>query len=651
MRFSQGDAVFAYLYGQGTQYRAYYSMGAHCIRRKKSQGVYFSTWAPFARSVSVVGDFNGWDPAAHPMNHLGITGLWELFIENLPEGALYKYAVVGEDGVTRLKADPYGFASELRPNTASVVYDLGNYDWKDGEYMARLRSGGAESPARRPVNIYEVHLTSWLEACTDEAGIDLGRVGEKLAQYAKDMHYTHIELLPIMEHPLDASWGYQLLGFYAATARLGQPSDVMAFIDACHAQGIGVILDWVPGHFCKDAPGLYEYDGTPLYGWEDHPHWGTQKFNYAYRHVWSFLISNALFWVDMYHADGLRIDGMASMIDLNYGRDTQRRNRDGGTEDIEAIEFLRKLNDTLVNEYPGVLLFAEDSSTHPGVTRPVSEGGLGFHFKWNMGWMNDTLEYMKLDPIYRSYHHDKMTFAMMYAFSERFVLSLSHDEVVHGKLSLIGRMPGDYEQKFANLRNLMCWQMFHPGKKLLFMGSEFAQFIEWRFNEPLEWFLLDYPMHACMQRFVRDLNAFYLDQAPLWALDDSWEGFRWIDANNAGYSVFSFRRIDADGRELICVLNMTPHCHEYFSLGVTQPGVYEEIFNSDRARYGGQGRRNAPVKAYEELCFDLPYKITFQLPGLTSLVFALTQPQSQAISANSENIEEQERERINNAQT
>jgi 1,4-alpha-glucan branching enzyme len=395
MRFSQGDAVFAYLYGQGTQYRAYFTMGAHCIHRKKSCGVYFATWAPFAKSVSVVGDFNGWDAATHPMKRLGITGLWELFIENLPEETLYKYAVVGEDCVVRLKADPYGYTGELRPQTASIVYDIDNYVWNDRDYISRLRTD-TRNPVTRPINIYEVHLTSWLEAVTDDKGIDLGSVGAKLAQYAKDMNYTHIELLPVMEHPLDASWGYQLTGYYATTARLGKPRDLMAFIDACHALDIGVIIDWVPGHFCKDEPGLYQFDGTPLYGWEDHPHWGTEKFNFAYRHVWSFLISNALFWIDLYHVDGLRVDGMASMIDLNYGLSTQRRNRDGGSDNIEALEFLRKFNSILVNEYPGVLLFTEDSSTYPKVTQPGADGGLGFHFKWNMGWMNDTLAYMDL---------------------------------------------------------------------------------------------------------------------------------------------------------------------------------------------------------------------------------------------------------------
>jgi len=621
MNFSQADAVFAYLYGQGTQYRAYYTMGSHLIHRKKSRGVYFATWAPFARAVSIVGDFNNWDPAATPMNHLGITGLWELFVENLPEGTLYKYAVTGEDGTVRLKADPYAFASQLRPDTASVVYDLGNFKWTDDDYMARQRSLTG-SPAQRPINIYEVHLPSWLETCSEKEGINMARVGSRLARYARDMHYTHIELMPIMEHPLDDSWGYQITGYYAPTARLGKPADVMAFIDACHAEGVGVILDWVPGHFCKDDHGLYHFDGTPLYGWEDHPQWGTRKFNFDYPHVRSFMTSNALFWVDVYHADGIRLDGMSAMIDLNYGRDTQRKNRDGGTENIEALEFLKKLNSTLINEYPGVLLFTDGSSDRAGITRPLSEGGLGFTFKWSSGWMNDSLEYMKLDPIYRAYHHDKMTFDMTYAFKENYLLPLSHNEVVLGKQSLLGRMPGSYEQKFASLRVLFAWQMLHPGKKLTFMGNEFGQFSEWHFKEPLEWFMLDYPMHACLQRYVRDLNRFYLSQPALWAQDNSWNGFKWIDVNNSGYSVLSFRRMDESGQELICVINMTPQHHNYFSLGATQPGSYEELFNSDRVRYGGSGTRNKPVTAYKELCFDLPYKITFELPGLTALVFA-----------------------------
>lgn len=624
MRFIQPDAVFAYLYGEGTQYRAYYTMGAHCTKHKDEEGVYFAVWAPSAQKVSVVGDFNGWDPEATPMARLEQTGVWDAFVPGVESGFLYKYAVTGADGVLRYKADPYGFASELRPKSASIVTPAEDFPWTDASWMKRRETRPID-PKNDPINIYEVHPTSWLEACTDEAGIDFGKVGKKLAQYARRMHYTHVELMPVMEYPLDMSWGYQLTGFYAVTARLGEPDNLKRFVDACHKEGVGVILDWVPGHFCKDGHGLIDFDGTHLYGHIQHPHWGTERFDFSQRHVWSFLISNALYWLDNFHVDGFRVDGLASMLSLNFGRGDQYfRNANGGDEDLDAIDFLTTLNSLLPEEYPGILLTAEDSSTYPHVTYPVSEGGLGFHLKWSLGWMHDTLNYMEFDPLFRSGQHNKMTFAMMYALEENYILSFSHDEVVHGKKSLIGRMPGDYAAKFANLRVLAAWQILHPGKKLTFMGNEIAQFIEWRYDEPIEWFLLDYPMHEKYQQYIRALNAFYLEQRPLYEQDNAWEGFSWIDANNASQSVFSFTRTDRNGNTLVAVFNCTPVEYPSFAIGVDAPGRYVEVFNTDLKKFGGNGVRNArQPQAQEVPMHGRPYSISFKLPGLTALVFTL----------------------------
>lgn len=627
MRFSPADTLFAYYYGKGVSHEAYQSMGAHLTNREGQDGVYFALWAPFAQSVSVVGDFNAWDPTAHPMFRLGTSSLWECFVPGLGEGCLYKYAVTGEDSVLRFKADPMGFSAELRPHTASIIQDLGSYRWQDDDWMQSRPH--ARDLAQAPMNIYEVHLTSWLESCTDSSGIHTAKVGRKLAQYCKRMHYTHVELMPVMEHPLDDSWGYQVTGFYATSGRLGTPQDLMALVDACHKEGIGVILDWVPGHFCKDEPGLLDFDGTELYGWDSHPHWGTQKFNFSYKHVWSFLISNALFWLREFHADGLRVDGLASMLYLTYGREQEnRRNAEGGIYDLDAIDFLKELNATVAAEEPCAIMIAEDSSPYPYVTQPVESEGLGFTLKWNMGWMNDSLSYFSRDPLFRQYHHNELTFSMMYAFSEHYILSLSHDEVVHGKCSLIDKMPGEYEQKFAGLRTLMAWQMFHPGKKLIFMGGEFAQFVEWRFAEPLEWFLLNYPTHKLHQAFVRELNQFYLEQPEFWAADDSWEGFKWLDADNNSWSILSFVRSDGQGSSLVVVLNLTPVDREGFVLGVDRPGKYAEVFTTDLTRYGGEGRRNRKLMPSQPIPANgQPHQIRFDLPGFTAIVLKNKHPE------------------------
>ncbi len=623
MRFVQAGSVFAYLYGEGTQYRAYYTLGAHPTRRKDTEGVYFALWAPHARAVSVVGTFNNWDPKASPLSRLESTGVWDGFLPDLLPGSLYKFAVTGQDGETRLKADPYGFSMELRPKSASKVWKPADFPWTDAAWMEARQEN--RNCLDKPLNIYEVSPTSWDAACTDDAGIDFIATGKRLAAYAHDMGFTHIELMPVSEYPLDMSWGYQCISYYAFTARLGQPEALMAFVDACHSVGIGVIMDWVPGHFCKDGHGLINFDGTQLYGSLEHPQWGTQRFDFSQPHVWSFLISNIFYWLENFHIDGIRVDGLASMLDLSFGReDGAFRNRYGGTEDIDAADFLRKVNELIAQEYPGVLLTAEDSSTHPKVTRPVSEGGLGFHYKWGLGWMHDTLQYMGLDPLFRKGSHNRMTFSMMYIFDEGYILPFSHDEVVHGKKSLIGRMPGDYSAKFANLRLCIAWQMLHPGKKLNFMGNEFAQFIEWRYDEPLEWFLLKYPAHARHKAYVKALNRLYLESPSLWERDNTFSGISWIDADNADQSIYCFTRWSEKGVPLVAVFNFTPVEYGAYRTGVDLPGAYRQIFNSNEEAFGGAGRGNEdPIPAEEIPSHGKTLSINFVLPGLSVLIFAL----------------------------
>ena len=565
----------------GTNFDAQKLFGA----RAESNGVSFSVWAPNARSVRVTGDFCSWSDSAHWLSR-GDLGVWRGFVPGARAGQLYKYIIEGADGSVVWKADPFALAAEVRPGTASRIHTL-SYNWTDGEWMAGRRALGG------PRNIYEVHAGSWRRH-PGGSFYTWYELADSLVPYIKDMGYTHLELLPVTEHPFDGSWGYQATGFFAATSRFGEPEGLMHLIDECHRAGIGVILDWVPGHFCRDAHGLGRFDGTALYESGDMPGWGTYKFNYARNEVRSFLISSALFWLEEYHADALRVDGVSSMLYLNFGVDDPARkkyNERGGEEDLAAVAFLQTLNTVIGKRVPGAATYAEESSAWPLVTYPPEKGGLGFHYKWDMGWMNDTLRYMSIDFDGRKYH-GLLTFSMMYAFSENYILPLSHDEVVHGKRSLIGRMPGDWWRQFAGARLLPLYAACHPGGMLSFMGNEFAQFIEWRDYEELEWFLLQNATHAGVQAFIRELNHVYRAEKALWEIDNSWDGFDWIDADNNEQGILSFVRKAKDGSAVLCVLNFRPESHESFRLGVPLAGAWQEILSSDDTRFGGSGKTN-----------------------------------------------------------
>jgi len=623
-----------YLFNQGTNYHSYKMLGAHLLEKDGVVGTHFAVWAPNARRVSVVGDFNCWDGRAHVMNRLGDSGVWELFIPGVKEFDLYKYEIENFYGQVVLKSDPYAFYSELRPCTASVVYNLHRYKWRDDEWM---RQRAATPIYDKPLLIYEVHLGSWRRK-EGNGFLSYRELAKELIPYVKDMGYTHIELLPVAEHPYDGSWGYQTTGYYSVTSRYGTPEDFMFFVDECHLAGIGVILDWVPAHFPRDGHGLIRFDGTALYEHEDprrgeHPHWGTLIFNYGRNEVRSFLISNAVFWFDVYHVDGLRVDAVASMLYLDYGKSWGEwlPNRYGGKENLEAIEFMRKMNEVVFHYFPNVLMIAEESTAWPMVTRPVYLGGLGFNYKWNMGWMNDILRYMSLDPIYRKWHHENLTFSMVYAFSENFILPLSHDEVVHGKRSLLDKMPGDYWQKFANLRLLYGYMMAHPGKKLLFMGGEFGQFAEWNFGASLDWHLLDYEMHRKLHYYVKMLNHFYLENRALWECDHGWEGFRWIDHHDYSQSIVSFIRKGKEQDDwLIVVCNFTPVVRHGYRIGVPWPGEYREVFNSDDPAYGGSGQGNFDVIVSENVPWHgFSQSISITLPPLAVVFFKYTDKRRQ----------------------
>jgi 1,4-alpha-glucan branching enzyme len=583
-----------YLFNEGTNHQSYLMLGAHIVHLGNVEGVRFAVWAPNAVQVSVAGDFNAWDIERHQMKKVGNSGVWELFIPNIAIGEKYKYAIKSLSGETFLKYDPYAFYSEVRPNTASVVYSLDGYQWGDDEWQSRKKNSPLYS---KPVSIYEVHLGSWRRK-GDGSFFTYRDFADELVDYAVDMGYTHIELLPITEHPLDGSWGYQVLGYYAVTSRFGAPQDFMYFVDQCHQKGIGVILDWVPGHFPKDAPGLARFDGTALYEHADprrgeQPQWGTLIFNYGRKEVQSFLISNVIFWLDQYHVDGFRVDAVASMLYLDFAREDWIPNKYGGRENLEAIDFMKKLNEAVYGKFPNTLMIAEESSEWPMTTRPTYLGGLGYNYKWNMGWMNDILKYVSTDPIHRKWHHNLLTFSMMYAFSENFILPLSHDEVVHGKHSLLDKMPGDYWQKFAGLRTLYGYMTVHPGKKLLFMGGEFGQFIEWKYDDSLDWHLLGYEMHKKMHEYVRELNHFYLQNSCLWENDHSWDGFQWIDPNDYNQSVLSLVRKGKEKDDfLIAVVNFTPVPRQDYRIGVPLAEEYKEVFNSDDIRFGGSGVSN-----------------------------------------------------------
>ncbi len=612
-----GDSRARACFHRGTNAEAYEYLGVHSF----GEGFVFRVFAPHADAVSVCGDFNDWRTCEYPMTKISEGGIWEAVVAcpGLREGSLYKYLL--RSGEKELfKADPYGFCKELPPGTASVVCDL-DYRWRDEGWLryrgGRFRRGAAQ---KQPINIYELHLGSW-KRHEDGSYYSYAETAGDLIPYVKQMGYTHVELLPVTEYPFDGSWGYQCCGYYAPSARFGSPADFMAFVDSMHEAGIGVILDWVPAHFPKDEHGLFEFDGSPLYepsdpGRRDTPRWGTRYFDLGRPEVQSFLISCAVFWAKKYHIDGLRTDAVAAALYLDFDKAPGEwtPNHYGDNRNLEAIAFFQKLNSRMAAECPDVMMIAEESSAWKGVTG-FEDGGLGFTFKWNMGWTNDSLAYLSEDPIYRRYHHHKLTFPMTYSFGERYILPVSHDEVVHGKRSLIGRAPGGYEQGFANLRTQLLYMMTHPGKKLLFMGSEFGQFREWNAEDSLEWFLLDYDMHAKTQLFTAELNHFYLANPPLWERDASPEGFTWIDADNEAESIYSYRRRDQKGRELIILLNFLPVRRENFLLGVPESGIYEEVFNSDHIRYGGGGILNSgKLKTRtsdsgghrQVLCLDLP---------------------------------------------
>ncbi|MBQ5732786.1 MAG: 1,4-alpha-glucan branching protein GlgB [Anaerovibrio sp.] len=597
MNLSQLTEYDTFLFHQGTNCRAYEMLGAHLTEENGEKGVRFTVWAPNAKEVSVVGEFNHWDTRVNKMSRIDDGEIWKIFIPGIKEGDVYKYAIMPQHGGPHImKADPYGYYAEVAPATASRVYDMNHYEWQDAEWQEKKKRTQSYG---QPMLTYEVHLGSWRR--TPEGNqLSYRDMAEQLVNYAKEMNYTHIEFMPLCEHPYEGSWGYQATGYYAATSRFGAPDDLRYLIDKAHQAGIGVIMDWVPGHFCKDDPGLRDFDGRNLYESDnpqraDNAGWGTTNFDYGRTEVQSFLISNAIFWMDQYHIDGLRIDAVANMLYLDYGRQQGewQANKYGGNGNLEAIDFLHKLNEAVFREYPQALMIAEESTSWPNISKPVYMGGMGFNYKWNMGWMNDTLSYFSLDPIYRKWHHDKITFSMMYAFSENFVLPLSHDEVVHGKCSLINKMPGDYWQKFAGLRAFFGYWMAHPGKKLLFQGGEFGQFVEWKWDTSLDWHLPEkYEMHTKMLEFSKNLNKFYVENKEFWQVDFDWGGFEWIDCDNADDSMLSFIRRADDGEFVIAICNFTPAVRHGARFGVPKAGVYEEVFNSDAAEFGGSNVLN-----------------------------------------------------------
>ncbi len=618
-----------YLLGEGSHKRLWECLGAHLMEHQDACGVHFAAWAPNAKRVSVVGDFNQWDGRRHPMRLHPGTGIWEIFIPGLGETTVYKYEIRGQDGtLLPLKADPFGFGAELRPKTASVVRKIDQFDWHDESWLGdRVTKSAIDAP----ISIYEVHLGSWQRG-EQNRYLTYNELSERLVAYVKDMGFTHIELLPITEHPFDGSWGYQPIGLFAPTARHGEPADFARFVDRCHEAGIGVLLDWVPGHFPTDEHGLGRFDGTALYEHEDprqgfHQDWNTLIYNYGRSEVTNYLQTNALFWLDAYHVDGLRVDAVASMLYLDYSRkkDEWIPNRFGGRENLEAIDFLKRVNELAYGEHDGVVTVAEESTAWPGVSKPTYAGGLGFGYKWNMGWMNDTLDYMGKDPVHRRWHHHQMTFGLLYAFSENFVLPLSHDEVVHGKGSILARMPGDTWQQFANLRAYYAFMWGHPGKKLLFMGQEFAQGSEWDADRSLDWHLLDVDWHQGVHSLVRDLNRLYRNEPALHELDCDGGGFAWLEANGAEQSVLAWLRKGRDSSAPILVIcNFTPTPRLTYRLGLPAAGRWREILNSDAEIYGGSGMGNQGMIATEEVAsHGRPFSALITLPPLATVWFRL----------------------------
>ena len=606
-----------YLFHEGTNYKSYDFLGAHL-----RDGVcVFRVWAPNAKKVFVVGDFNSWERKDEAYQKTE-NGVFECVIQGTRAFEKYKYLIITKDGKEFYKTDPYGVHFETRPNTASKIYDIEEFSWTDSEWMTNRKC-----PYKQAVSIYEVSLGAWRKY-PDGNAYSYIKLAEELVPYVKEMGFTHIELLPVSEYPYDKSWGYQVTGYFAPTSRYGTPKDFMHFINTCHKNGIGVILDWVPAHFPKDEHGLYEFDGTCLYEYADplkreHPEWGTRIFDFGKNEVQSFLISNACFWFDKYHADGLRVDAVASMLYLDYGKKAGewRANRYGGNENLEAVSFLQKLNKAVFSSFSGIMMIAEESTAWPRVTHPVDMGGLGFNFKWNMGWMNDSLSYMQKDPLFRKGVHNNLTFSLTYAFSENFILPLSHDEVVHGKASLLSKMPGIYEDKFANLRAYLAYMFAHPGKKLLFMGSEFGQFIEWNEEKELDWCLLPYPAHKKMQLFVSRLNHIYKTMPPFWEEDASWDGFDWAALDDSNNNIISFFRIDKSGNKILSVSNFSNVLQKDYKIGVPQKGVYTEVLSTDDVHFGGRGVTNGCVSAKKGEMHGRKQYISIKIPPLSTLFF------------------------------
>jgi 1,4-alpha-glucan branching enzyme len=586
-----------YLFNEGTHYDVYKKLGAHVMEIGGVPGVHFSVWAPAAQRVSVAGDFNGWDGRVHPMRKMVPSGVWEIFLPGVHEGAHYKFEIRGPQGEVFLKTDPYAFFAQHTIETGCMVFDLNRFGWSDSEWMQKRAQ---REPYASPMSIYEVHLGSWQRVAEDgDRFLSYIELADRLIPYVKELGFTHIELLPVMEHPFDGSWGYQVVNYYAATSRFGNPDEFRHFVDRCHQAGIGVILDWVPGHFPKDAHGLAKFDGTCLYEHEDprlgeHKEWGTLVFNYGRNEVKNFLIGNALFWMDEFHIDGLRVDAVASMLYLDYSRKPGEwvPNCFGGRENLDAIAFMKRCNEVCYDRFPGITMIAEESTAWPGVSRPTYAGGLGFGFKWNMGWMNDSLRYISKDPIHRRYHQGDITFSMLYAFQEHFVLVLSHDEVVHGKGSLIDKMPGDMWQKFANCRMFLAWMWAHPGKKLIFQGMEFGQWKEWNHDQGLDWHLTQSPMHDGLRRLVQHLNWLYTNEPSFYELDDSYDGFEWVDFHDADNTVWSFMRKSKTGEDILFIVNATPVVRPAYRVGIATHGFYEEVLNTDAGTYGGSNVGN-----------------------------------------------------------
>ena len=616
-----------YLFGQGTHYKIFEKLGAHPKTYKGKAGMYFAVWAPHAKAVGVVGDFNGWDPDAAPMSPLADSGIYEAFIPGVGLGELYKFAITTQEGMILFKADPYAVHAEFRPGTASITEDINGFKWDDAAWMETRKNA---DPVKSPMAIYEVHLGSWRkkDRPQKEGYYTYMEAAHELADYVKKMGYTHVELMGIAEHPYDGSWGYQVTGYYAPTSRYGTPKEFMYFVNYLHKKGIGIILDWVPAHFPKDAHGLADFDGQPLYEYADprkgeHPDWGTKVFDYSKNEVKNFLIANALYWVENFHVDGLRVDAVASMLYLDYGRSDGNwvPNKYGENKNLEAIEFFRHLNSVLTGHLTGAMMIAEESTAWPGVTKPPEEGGLGFTFKWNMGWMLDFLEYMKLDPYFRKFNHNKMTFGITYATSENYILTLSHDEVVHLKCSMINKMPGLNGDKFANLKAGYTFMMGHPGKKLLFMGQDFGQYHEWDEKVSLDWYLADEPLHKDLQKYYSDLLHVYQKYPALWQLDSDWNGFQWINANDGDRSIFSFIRRDETGKKnLLFVINFTPVARDDYRVGVPKSGTYSLILDSGHGLYK-RGEHAFSARSKKRECDGQPYSFAYPLPAYGTAIF------------------------------